>query len=160
MAKCAVCLNEVDAANASVLTMSGYGYPRFICEDCERDIELATKSRDYSEACAAMERLSDRLTSINADKQTMMTMTELLADAALRAKAIKDGTYDFSLDEEEEVLEDIPEELRETEEDIAATASEEEKLKKFDKVFGWVSGVILAICGAILIWRLLDIFVF
>jgi hypothetical protein len=162
MSKCAICFNEVDSENAAILTMSGYGTPRYLCPDCEADIELATTSTDYKEATGAMERLSTKATRSNPDKQTFAALTEILASAAERARAIADGTYDFSEDtaEQTEELEEIPEQLLETEADAEADRRDEARLKKFDKIFNYVAGVILAGFAAVLIWRILDAYLF
>jgi hypothetical protein len=82
----------------------------------------------------------------------------MMADAANRAKAIKEGSYDFSLDEAaaEEGFDEIPEELRESEEDIELDRIEEENNKKFDKFY---NGVIIAASialGLFLVWKLLE----
>ena len=70
-----------------------------------------------------------------------------------RAKLIKEGSYDFALDDqesEEDVLEEIPEELRETEEDRELDRKEAEALKKFDKVTNWLwLGILVGVIGAI-----------
>ena len=73
---------------------------------------------------------------------------------------IKDGEYDFALDEaeEEEGFDEIPEELLESEEDIALDKADEEKMKKFDKVYNYVLiGAIIALVG-IVIYKLINAF--
>jgi hypothetical protein len=76
-------------------------------------------------------------------------MRALLLKAAKRAAAIKDGEYDFALDEvaEQETAEgeeategfdEIPEELLESEEDAELDRRDAEIGKKFDKVLNWV----------------------
>ncbi len=161
MAKCAICFSQVDAENAAILTMSGYGNPRYLCPDCEHDIDLATSSESYEEAAAAMERLSNKVTRSNPDKQTVETVTHLLADAAVRARSIADGTYDPEAEkgDVEESFDEIPEDMLETEEDIAAEERDAEKLKKFDKVFNWISGIVFAAAALVLIWRILDAYI-
>ena len=63
--------------------------------------------------------------------------------SAERAQKIKQGNYDFSLDEiadadSEDGFDDIPEELRETEEDRLQDEKDAELLKKIDKVLNWL----------------------
>ena len=162
MARCAICFNEIDAENAPILTMSGYGTPRYLCSECEADVETATTSRNAAEATAAMDRLSAKATRANPDKQTFDALTVLLADAAARARSIADGTYDFSEDDvsDEQPLEDIPEDMLETEADLEADRRDEEKLKKFDKIFNYIAAVVLGGRGAVLVWRILDAYLF
>ena len=75
--------------------------------------------------------------------------------AAARANLIREGSYDFALDErEEETLEEIPEELLESEEDKALDEAEEEKLKKIDKVLSWVWAALIVGIVAFMAWWL------
>ena len=93
-----------------------------------------------------------------------MTVNSVMKAAAERANLIKEGKYDFSLDEEpdeeEEGFDEIPEELLETEEDKELDRQDEEKLKKFDKVYNVIIAVALAATAGIIIWRILDTFLF
>jgi hypothetical protein len=65
------------------------------------------------------------------------TLQNILDDAMERAEKIKDGTYDFAIDEqsEEQSFDEIPEELAETEEDIKLDQEEAERNAKFEKIF-------------------------
>ena len=97
--------------------------------------------------------------------QSDLPVKEILETAGKRAAAIRDGTYDFSLDDtasepSADELDDIPEELRETEEDAELDRRDEEFERKFNKVFTWVSIGAFAAVGAFIIWRLLDMWVF
>jgi ethanolamine ammonia-lyase small subunit len=94
-----------------------------------------------------------------------LSSAAITANAMDCAAAIRDGTYDFSLDDtacepKEDELDDIPDELRETEEDAELDRRDEEFERKFNKVFTWVSIGAFAAVGAFIIWRLLDMWVF
>ena len=139
--KCVICLGNADGEDTPILTMGAYGNPKYLCNGCSELLETATRGREYEKIVEAMDRISAELSAKNVDdKVTVTTVTELLADSAKRAKLIKDGNYDFSLDDSEDpdALEDVPEELLESEEDKELDRKEEESLKKFDKVMNWV----------------------
>jgi hypothetical protein len=88
------------------------------------------------------------------------SVTKLLTDSAKRAQQIKEGTYDFSLDEAEDPdsFDEIPEELQETEEDKLLDEKEAAANAKFDKVMSWIwVGVGVGALGFI-IWKLIDLF--
>ncbi|MBQ2793963.1 MAG: hypothetical protein IJF05_04630 [Clostridia bacterium] len=135
---CSVCLKAIDLDSAPVLTMGAYGTPRCLCDECAELIENFTRGRDYGEITAAMDELSAKMSRANIDdKITVDCITEMLVAGAKRASAIKDGSYDFSLDgEEEEYV--IPDELRESEEDRALDEKEAIAKEKTDRVMNWV----------------------
>jgi hypothetical protein len=89
-------------------------------------------------------------------------VSSILERAAERAKKIKEGSYDFALDEapsEEEELEEIPEELRETEEDRELDRQDEVKEEKFNRFFDYVTfGVFVAVI-LFVGWKLIDTFI-
>ena len=157
---CSICLSPELRDDAPVISL-GFGEPRLICNECEADFETATTSRDYDEIAAAMDRIGTKLSRTNADRGTFKAVNAILTPATERAKAILDGTYDFALDEaDDSVMDEIPEELRETEEDKALDAEDEEKKAVFDKIFNYFA---IGAIGAVVlfgIWRILDIFVF
>lgn len=163
MKKCTICGGAEVYEDSPILVMGAYGIPKCLCDTCAKDMECATGGKDYAEIEAAMERLGKRMSDFSADKQTYETVNGLLLEAAERAKKIKDGSYDFSLDEQppaEDELLDIPEELLESREDAELDRADEEKQKKFDKFFNWVT--IGAFAGALgfVIYKLLERFVF
>lgn len=162
MDNCALCGSEITNENAPVLTMGGYGVPRYLCDNCAEQIEVATTAKSTEAIAAAVKALGQKLSMSDHDNATNEAMTEILDAAMKRGKAIKDGTYDFSLDgeEPEEVLEDIPEELLETEEDKKLDKEEEEKAERANNIFTWISIIIFSALGAFALYRLLDFFVF
>lgn len=141
---CALCGTLPKKEEPAILALGSYGYPRYLCEECEAELDTATLGTDYDAVTAAIGRLAEKTESFGKDdKITLKTMKEILESAAKRAAAINDGSYDFALDKEEptddgEGFNEIPEELRETEEDKALDAKDEERNKKFDKVTNWI----------------------
>lgn len=155
---CAICLKLVDEESAPILTMSGAGVPRYLCEECEVDVATVSESLVHGEIAEATKKILSKITENNIDDPvTMRTVTDILSDGATRAAAIEDGTYDAETEaaesEESEIFEEIPEELLETEEDRALDEAEEEKYKKIDKVLSWIWAVaIVAIVGLMAWW--------
>ena len=147
MKNCSICKRTVDTENAPILTMGGFGNPRFLCDECASDVEIALYARDTEKIEASMQNLSKKLAaSSNDDGLTIETVSDIFAKAGERAKAIKDGTYDFSEDEsEEEGFDEIPEELQESEEDAELDRKDVETAKKIDKISNWITlGVLVA----------------
>lgn len=159
MAKCCICEANIEREDAAVLGMGGAGNARLLCDGCDKLLETATRGRDYDEISRAISEISDRISHSNPDNVTYTTLSDIIHDASNRAKAIKEGSYDFDLDEEaEEGFDEIPEELLETEEDIAKDKADEEKMKKFDKVYNvFLIGACIAFAG-FLIWKIVDTF--
>ena len=146
MKQCVICDKAIEREDAPILGMSGYGNPKLLCDECAEDIETVTSERDCDKIAEAMARLSEKMSDFDPDSMTYVIVSDIMARAAERAKAIKDGTYDFALDEEEEEsFDEIPEELLETEEDRELDKRDAEKQKKFDEIMNWVS--IIAIVG-------------
>lgn len=139
---CSICLNNLDKDEADILTMGIYGTPRYICPDCAADLTKATTSRDVKEIEEAMDKIGQKLAYCGIDdERTRDTIEEIFNDAKARALEIKNGTYDFSLDDEpkEDVLEEIPEDMQESEEDKLLDKKESEKLKKFEDIINWIT---------------------
>ena len=164
MSKCSLCTKVIASEEPKILSMGAYGTPKYICDECSADIEEVSYGKEFEKIAAAMDRVGKKMADANPDKITYNTVNSIMESAAERAKLIKEGKYDFSLDECEEETEEgfdeVPEELLETEEDRELDRVEEEKLKKFDKFYNWVlTGAIIGFVG-FLIWRILDMFVF
>ena len=158
---CCTCLKKIENENAPVLAMGAYGTPRLLCDDCAALIDTVTLGRDYDEITAAMQNLTDVITKSNVDDRlAVSTVTEILEESAKRAQQIKEGTYDFSLDEvEEEGFDEIPEELQETEEDRLLDQKEAESNAKFDKFMNWLWIGVGALAGAFIIWKVIDLLI-
>lgn len=141
--------------------MGAYGNPKVLCDSCAELVEKMTLGKDYDEITEAMRTITDTMSSANIDDRvTMATMTEMLESSAKRAQQIKDGVYDFALDdvESDDGFDEIPEELRETEEDRLLDEKEAEANAKFDKFMNylWI-GVGIGAVGY-LIWRIVSAF--
>ncbi len=140
--------------------MGAYGNPKLLCDECADLVETMSFGKEYDEVVTAMNSLTARMSSANVDDRvTVATVTEMLSECAKRAQKIKEGSYDFSLDEEKanEGMDEIPEELQETEEDRLLDEKEKEANAKFDKVMNWMwIGVGIAAVGFI-IWKFIDL---
>ena len=158
---CSTCLTRITSEDAPVLVMGAYGTPKLLCDDCAALIETITLGRDYDEITAAMQALTEKMSSANIDDRfTVNTVTKILADSAVRAQKIKEGTYDFTLDEQEdeESFEEIPEELQETEEDRLLDEKEAEENAKFDKFMNKLWIVIGIAAAGYIIWKIIAAF--
>ena len=162
MKQCVICDKVFESEDAPILAMGAYGTPKYLCEECAADIETVTCERDCDKIAEAMARLGDKMASFDPDSMTYRTVEGIMAHAAERARAIKAGTYDFALDEveEESSFDEIPEELLETEEDRALDARDEERQRKFDSVFNWVSFGLITAAVIFVVYRLLSTYVF
>lgn len=161
MSNCTICNRPAREEDAPILAFGIYGNHKVLCDECADDINEATKSTELDRIADAMDRIGRKMSAGDPDGQTISTVTAIMAAAADRANAIKDGTYDFALDNDEdrlEQIEDIPEELLETEEDREADAADEEKNKKFDKIYNWVAGIIFAALGGYAIYTIIATF--
>ena len=156
---CCTCLARINNEDAPVLTMGAYGTPKLLCDDCAELVETANYGKDYDSIVEAMDRLTEKMSLSNVDDRvTVATVTEMLAASAERAQKIKEGTYDFALDEERENegIDDIPEELQETEEDRLLDEKDAEANAKFDKILNWMwIGFGIAAAGLI-IWKIIE----
>ena len=157
---CVICDRITDSDTSAILTIGGFGNPKYICSDCEADIDTATHSTDTKLIYAAMERVAKSLSDSNSDDELVIeTVSEIFDKAKARAEMIKTGTYDFSLDSitEEDGFE-LTEEYAETEEDKELTRKEEEERQKEDKISFWITiGMIIGAVG-FLVYKLIDIF--
>ena len=162
MKKCCICERIIENEDAPVLAMGAVGNPKLLCDECAGLLDDATMSREIEKIEGSMEEISRRMSDGNPDRVTFNIVSQLMAKAAARGKAIKQGQYDFALDEQveedEEAMEEIPEELLETEEDRELDRKDEEKMKKFDKFYnGMLIGAGIGFLG-VLIWKLVERF--
>ena len=156
---CCLCAKCVDSSTADVLTMGNWGNPRYLCQECAKNIECATGSAEPEKIKAAISVLADLLPqAAEQDSAVFKAMNPLLTEAVGRLEKIEAGTYDFSLDSCESVdeLDDIPEDMRETEEDKLLDERDEKAQKKLDKIFNIITlAVIFGAFAAMLIIRLI-----
>ena len=157
---CSTCLTRITTEDAPVLIMGAYGTPKLLCDECAALIDTITLGTEYDEITAAMQTLTEKMSSANIDDRfTVDTVTKILSDSAVRAQKIKEGTYDFALDEQEdEGFDEIPEELMETEEDRLLDEKEAEENAKFDKLMNksWI--IVGAVAAGYIIWRIIAAF--
>ena len=141
--KCTVCKNVFDGKDASILTMSGFGNARYICPECSALLDTATTDKDYENITAAISEIGERANLDVADTAAVDAFTEILDSAKERAEKIKLDEYDFSLDGEDGALEEIPDDLKETEEDKALDEAEAKQIAVIDKITSWICGAML-----------------
>ncbi len=152
---CSCCNAPVDSESAAILTLGGFGNAKYLCEDCDQTLNTATRGRDVEEIDGAMDRICDRMRRANIDDTfTLKTVKDILNGAKARRDGIEKGEYDFTAEEEnDEASEDVPEELRETEEDRLADEKEAAENKKWDKIITIVSAVAFAAVLGYLAYR-------
>ena len=141
--------------------MGAYGNPKVLCDDCANLVETINFGKDYNDITAAMQKLTDTMSASNVDERVVMeTVTNMLEDCAKRAQKIKEGTYDFALDDQSDEGEyEIPTELHETEEDRLLDEKDKAASEKFDKLMNWAwIGVGIAV-AAIVIWKIVGLFI-
>jgi hypothetical protein len=162
--KCCICFSKIESQNAPILTIGKLGNPRCLCPSCERLFDSATLGKTYDEVTEACREIGDTMTRCNADDETVFNeVNSIIAGAMERAESIKDGTYDFSLDEEfiestnaEQIQEELPEELQESAEDIALDNRDARIGKIIDTITSWIAG--LALVGAVAFFLLKFVF--
>ena len=150
MKPCSICGKSIETENAAVLTISAYGNPRFVCDDCAGMLDKAMESRDPAEVESAINFLGEQMKDMK-DDNSVAEVLNIISIASERLKQIKDGVYDFAIDEKikeiqnKDSFDEIPEELRETEEDRALDEEEAVKQKKFDDAMNWISLAAIAV---------------
>ena len=158
MKVCSICGKPIENENAPILTISGFGNARYLCDECSDEMDVAMTSRDVEEIEAAVSVLGEKMEKCH-DEQATATLFSFINVACERLSKIKEGTYDFAIDErmkeiaDEEGLDEIPEELQETEEDKALDAEDAKKQEKFDKIMNWLTIGAIAITAIVLIIR-------
>ena len=155
MKKCCICDRAIEHEDAPVLVMSISGHPKLLCDDCAKSLDEITLGRDYDSIVAEIDKIGKKMSELDPDGTTYVTMNNIIASAVVRAKLIKEGSYDFSQDEatDEDGFDEIPEDLQETEEDREKDRRDEERMKKFDKIFNIVALAAVGVTVGILLWR-------
>ena len=127
-------------------------------ESSRNSAPLVASARDCSEISSAMDRITKKITDAGVDdKLSLKTVSELLSEAKERAEKIKLGEYDFAREEEDDAaVEEVPEELRETEEDKILDEKEREQNKKIDRVIGIISGIVISATFAYIAYRFIS----
>ena len=135
MKKCSLCTKRLEKEEPQILTVGSYGVARYLCDECAALLDKMTLSTEISDIKDAYDAVVEKmLDGPLIDESANETLQNMLVSAKERAEAIKNGTYDFSLDEPTDEMDDIPEELLETEEDIELDRKREQRAEKIDKV--------------------------
>ena len=152
---CSVCGREIDPESANIITMSVYGTPRYVCEECEADFAIVSTAEELEEIDDAIGRISEKLTKYNNDDKLLLdAITNIIKSASERVEKILSGVYDKFSDSED--FDEIPEEYLETEEDKELDKKEKEKNAKIDKVTNWfLAGFLIAFVIGIILYYLL-----
>ena len=140
MKRCSICKAEVDEEKASILTMGGFGNPKYLCEKCAGDMDKVTESDDPDMIREGMDGILNSITKSGVDDQVVInTVKNIFADVNERIAKIQSGNYSPDEDEawEEELL-DVPEELKESEEDRKLDEEDARKAKIVDRIFNWI----------------------
>ena len=159
---CSICKAAVNSEEAAILAMGGFGNPRYMCTECAMDFDEMTLSRDEEVIASAISRIGKKISECSIDdKLTLRTVEEIMKSSVERKEKIKAGTYDFSEEDAaiEETEEDgVPEELRESEEDIERERIKAERYAKFDKITNWFClGAFIGALGFV-IYRIVSIY--
>lgn len=162
MKKCCICGAEVEREDAPVLVMSISGNPKLLCDDCAASLDVITLGKDFYAISDEMDKIGKRMSENDLDDVTYETMNRLLANAAVRAKLIDEGKYDFARDEmeDDDDFDEIPEELQETEEDRQKDEEDKEKMRKFDRIFNITALTVIIITIGIVAWKLVESYIF
>ena len=164
MKVCSICGKPIENENAPILTISGFGNARYLCDECSDEMDVAMTSRDVEEIEAAVSVLGEKMEKCH-DEQATATLFSFINVACERLAKIKEGTYDFAIDErmkeiaDEEGMDEIPEELQETEEDRLLDQKEAESNAQFDKFMNWLWIGVGALAGAFIIWKVIDLLI-
>ena len=157
---CSLCARLIgQGEDSAILTMGGYAHPRYLCPDCAARLDVMGGAEDPVAIREAMDRVASDLEKRGTDDRAAMeTVVGLLSHASERLAAIEAGTYDFAEDgetPEEEIPEDVPEELRESEEDIAQEEEESARVRRTDSILNILLAVAMAAAVIALLIKLI-----
>lgn len=160
MDSCAICKKNIEnTEDAAILAMGGFGNPRYMCDECGADFDELTLSRDVVSIKAAADRISKKMSESGVDdKLTLKTVEEIMKSSGERKERIESGEHDFSEEEAEQnaVCDDeLPPELRESEEDAEAERIRAEKYAKFDTITNVICIVLLVAAIGFAIYRII-----
>lgn len=153
--RCSICLKGGLKEDAPVLTISGYGVPRCLCDECAEKINIITYGREPGEISDTIKDIAAEVADKSAeDRFVYDTVVGMLEYASDRLDKIEKDSWDFALDgaESEEELEDIPEALKESEEDRLLDEVEAEKMKKMDKILNLVYPIAFVVLLGLLLY--------
>ena len=156
MDTCSICKAAVDAENAPILAMGGFGNPRYLCEECQGDFDELTLSKDTEAIRLAGERIGKKMAASGVDdKLTLKTVEEVMRTAGERKEQIEKGIYDFSEEEAEQNCDDtVPEELLESEEESEEDIKRAQKYAKIDMVSNWICIALIAVALGFFVYKM------
>ena len=158
MDKCCLCKKNIENEEAPVLSMTAAGRPRYLCDECAALLDTVTLGKECEQIEEAMDQVSRIMAKNEPDGVTYSIISKIMVDAAVRGKLIKKGVYDFARDElpYEDELEDIPEDLLESEDDAKKDEIEAKKNERFNKVYNIILYTLLGLTAGVVIWRLVQ----
>lgn len=156
MAKnCVICKRVIETEDPAILTMGAYGSPKYICSECEGNIDTITESNDTESVRNACRELGDALTRGDTGDGTVIeAVNTLIAEASERCAKMDEGTYEEPEETPEEEFE-LTEDLLESEEDRLLDEEEAKQEKLMNTITSWVSGIIIVAAMAFFIYRML-----
>ena len=153
MSLCSICQAEIVEENPTVLSMGAYANPRYVCTECASLIDTARRAKDCDAIMEALDTLAHYMTDFACDDPYVIeAMENVVSESSLRAAAIKEGVYDFSLDAELDEEYELPEDMQETEEDRELDRRDREAEEKVDKVMNWAWVVAAFLFAVYLVW--------
>ena len=162
MKRCSVCQRHIEAEEPAILTMTAVAKPKYLCRECEALFDKATLSKNPEEISEAIDEIGCVIKDANNDDALILeTVSTIIENATERGELIKSGVYDFANDElaEEEINEEVPEELKESEEDRLLDEEDEKVRKKFDRIMNYVTGVAFGAALVYIIYRVISSFI-
>ena len=140
---CSICGKAVADGGGAILTVTPFGAPRYLCDECDGEFATITGEGSEEEIALAVENVKKKLISRNVEDKAVL---DAVAD-------IINGEDGEDENEDGQIPEQIPEELLETEEDRALDTKEKEINQKIDKIFNWITtGVAVAVLALVIFW--------
>ena len=159
---CCICKAQIESENPAVLTVSSLGNPRYLCDSCDADFSSALTAKEYSEIKDAVSSIGGKMEASGVEDELVIEEAGVIIErATARAEAIRDGSYDFSLDEESsedsplEEAELLVEEAEESEEEREKRLQKERYAKIFDTATTWTIGIAIVAAIGYLIYKLI-----
>lgn len=139
---CAICKGRIDENAAPIIAMGAMGTPRYICDECAKDIDAVLEGTEPSQIRGAVSKVADKMTRNEvADEVTIAAVKGVLSEGLERAACVENGA---PLPTANESYEDVPDELLETDEDKALDEAEAVEREKNDRAFNLIGLVLLA----------------
>ncbi len=161
MSYCSLC--DMQSEDTELFFITKRGSPRHICKNCAALYETATRDKDPDKAEEALNALYTLAGKLR-DLSVLEMLSDTLSEAKTRIEAIRNGSYDFALDEEEELedtLTEIPEELRQDPEEAEAEAAAEEATKEpsvGDHILNWLWVALGIVAAGVIIFNVIMLF--